>query len=162
MPRKPKTEDTQAPQETAAPAMSLSATVKNGKAQLVKPSSKSNKADVVETPETNPARWMHERLVNQIVEFEKGLDSDHEVGGRFVQGPNSEAVHIENVASWGPDMVIFIGQFPDGRKFELIQHYTQVSLFLVAMRPVNEEPRRIGFDLIRAVKEAPPWGDPVS
>jgi hypothetical protein len=162
LPRKPKTEDTPAQQETlAAPAMSLSATVKNGKTQLAKPA-RTEKTDVVETPETNPARWMHERLVNQIVEFEKSLDAEHEVGGRFVQGPNAEAVHIENVASWGPDMIIFVGAFPDGRKFELIQHYSQVSLFLVAMRPVNEEPRRIGFDLMRAVKEAPPWGDPVS
>jgi hypothetical protein len=30
------------------------------------------------------------------------------------------------------------------------------------MRTETEEPRRIGFDLIRAVQENPPWGDPVS
>lgn len=115
-----------------------------------------------ETPETNPARWMHERLVRQIVEFEKTLDANQEVGGRFVQGPNAEALHIENVVSWGPDMIIFVGQYSDGRKFELIQHYTQVNLFLVAMRTTNEEPRRIGFELLRAAKEQPPWGDPIS
>lgn len=160
MPRKPKIEDTpeQQRETSAAPAMSLSATIK----QSPRTSPGKPGGEVQETPETNPARWMHERLVNQIVEFEKSLDADHEVGGRFVQGPNAEAVHIENVASWGPDMIIFVGQFPDGRKFELIQHYNQVSLFLVAMRPVNEEPRRIGFDLMRAVQEAPPWGDPIS
>jgi hypothetical protein len=163
LPRKPKTEDAPAQQAApAAPAMSLSATVKNGKAQLARPREKTDAPAVIETPETNPARWMHERLVNQIVEFEKGLDADQEIGGRFVQGPNSEAVHIENVASWGPDMIIFVGQYPDGRKYELIQHYTQVNLFLVAMRTETEEPRRIGFDLIRAVQENPPWGDPVS
>jgi hypothetical protein len=162
LPRKPKTEDAPAPQDVpAAPAMSLSATVKDGKVELAKPTRTDTPA-VVETPETNPARWMHERLVNQIVDFEKGLDADHEVGGRFVQGPNAEALHIENVASWGPDMIIFVGKYSDGRKFELIQHYTQVNLFLVAMRTETEEPRRIGFDLIRAVKENPPWGDPVS
>jgi hypothetical protein len=138
--------------------MSLSATIRQQPRTVPgKPA-----GEVQETPETNPARWMHERLVNQIVAFEKGLDADHEVGGRFVQGPNAEPVHIENVASWGPDMIVFVGQYPDGRKYELIQHYSQVNLFLVAMPTVTEEPRRIGFDLMKAVKENPPWGDPVS
>jgi len=116
-----------------------------------------------DTPEANPARWMHERLINQIVEFEKGLDSQHEVGGRFVQGPGSEPLHIENVASWGPDMIIFVGKYSDGRKFEIIQHYSQVNLFLVAMRTTSEEPRRIGFELQRPMTDdGPVWGDPIS
>jgi hypothetical protein len=106
---------------------------------------------------------MHERLVTQILEFEKGLDSEHEVGGRFVQGPGSEPLHIENVASWGPDMIIFVGRYSDGRKFEIIQHYSQVNLFLVAMQATAEEPRRIGFELKRSMnEEGPVWGDPIS
>jgi hypothetical protein len=158
LPRKRKTEDTPAPQENlGAPALHLSATLKQaaGEAAEVVPAK--------ETPETNPARWMHERLINQIVEFEKDLDSEHEVGGRFVQGPGSEPLHIENVASWGPDMIIFVGKYSDGRKFEIIQHYSQVNLFLVAMRTTSQEPRRIGFELQHAMKdEGPVWGDPIS
>lgn len=112
----------------------------------------------------NPAQWMHERLVHQIIEFEKGLGAHHEVGGRFVEGPGSEPLHITNLASWGPDMILFIGQFPDGRRFELIQHYSQVSVLLVAVpKASNEEPRRIGFELLKNFKEQPhPWGDPIS
>lgn len=112
----------------------------------------------------DPAAWLHQRLVNQIVAFEKNLGPDHEIGGRFVEGPNSEPLHITNVASWGPDMILFIGQFPDGRRFELIQHYSQVSVLLVAVPKMTDEaPRRIGFDLMRNVPELPlPWGDPVS
>jgi len=30
-------------------------------------------------------------------------------------------------------MILFMGQFADGRKFELIQHYSQVSVLLVAV-----------------------------
>ncbi len=106
---------------------------------------------------------MHERIVHQIIEFEKGLDPDHEIGGRFVAGPNSEALHIETVANWGPDMIVFLGQFPDGRKFELIQHYSQVSILLVAVPKMNEAPRRIGFELMKTVKkQAHPWADPIT
>lgn len=131
------------------------------------------KGEVVEaaakTPATtddkpyDPAAWMHQRLVHQVMEFEKNLGPDHEVGGRFVEGPSGEPLHLSNVASWGPDMILFMGEFPDGRKWELVQHYSQVSMLLVAVRKINEEPRRIGFELLKTVKEQDtPWEDPVS
>jgi hypothetical protein len=126
------------------------------------------KEGVVETPGKaeppyNPAAWMHERIARQIVDFEKTLDPDQEIGGRFVEGPSNDSLHIENVANWGPDMIIFMGRFPDGRKFELIQHYSQVSLLLVAVRKLNKKPRRIGFELMKSVKEqSHPWGDPIA
>ncbi len=125
-----------------------------------------DKAGVPATTEEkpfDPAAWMHQRLVNQIVAFEKNLGPDHEIGGRFVEGPGSEPLHISNVASWGPDMILFMGQFSDGRKFELIQHYSQVSVLLVAVPKATDEPRRIGFELLKNMPELPqPWGDPVS
>lgn len=113
----------------------------------------------------NPAQWMHQRLVHQIIAFEKNLGPDHEVGGRFVEGPGSDPLHISNLASWGPDMIVFMGEYADGRKFELIQHYSQVSILLMAVPKASEsdEPRRIGFDLMRNFKDQPwPWGDPES
>lgn len=115
-------------------------------------------------PPSNPAQWMHERLVHQIIEFEKGLGAGFEVGGRFVQGPGSEPLHITNLASWGPDMILFIGEYADGRKFELLQHYSQVNVLLMAVpKASNEEPRRIGFELLKNFKDQPhPWGDPES
>jgi hypothetical protein len=111
----------------------------------------------------DPAAWMHERIVHQILEFEKNLGPDHEIGGRFVEGPSNEPLHIQNVASWGPDMIMFVGQFPDGRKFELLQHYSQVSMLLVAVPKLKKQPRRIGFELLKNVKEQDhPWGDPIA
>ena len=111
----------------------------------------------------DPAAWMHQRLVHQIMEFEKNLGPDHEIGGRFVEGPNAESLHITNVASWGPDMILFMGEWPDGRKFELIQHYSQVSVLLTAVKKQNDEPRRIGFEMLKTVKEQDvPWEDPIT
>jgi Family of unknown function (DUF6173) len=127
------------------------------------------KDGVVETPVApiekpfDPAAWMHQRLVHQIIDFEKNLGADHEIGGRFVEGPNAEVLHISNVASWGPDMIMFMGEYSDGRRFELIQHYSQMSVLLVAVPKMSEEPKRIGFELLKAVKDQPhPWEDPVS
>ncbi len=127
------------------------------------------KHGVVETPggavdkPYDPAAWMHERIVRRIMEFEKDLGPDQEIGGRFVEGPNSETIHITNVASWGPDMIMFMGEHPDGRTFELIQHYSQVSVLMIAVKKISAEPRRIGFELIKTVKEQDlPWEDPVS
>ena len=141
---------------------------KPGPPARVEPDAEKAKSGVVETPAApaerpyNPAGWMHERIVRQIMEFEKHLDPEHEVGGRFVEGPSNDSLHIEHVANWGPDMIIFLGEFPDGRKFELIQHYSQVSVLLTSVRKMKEEPRRIGFDLMKTVKRQDhPWEDPI-
>jgi len=101
---------------------------------------------------TNPAKWAHERLVRSIIEFEKGLDDDKEIGARLVSFTEHETFHIEDVGYWGPDFVIFHGTNPDGNPVELIQHLSQVSVLLVAMPKEGDEPRRIGFILEEQLK----------
>jgi hypothetical protein len=132
------------------------------KGEVVEAAGVPAKADEQQKP-YDPAAWMHQRLVHQVMEFEKNLGPEHEVGGRFVEGPSGEPLHLSNIASWGPDMILFMGEFPDGRKWELMQHYSQVSMLLVAVRKINDEPRRIGFELLKNVKEQDtPWEDPIS
>ena len=132
------------------------------KGEVVEAAGVPAKADEQQKP-YDPAAWMHQRLVYQVMEFEKNLGPEHEVGGRFVEGPSGEPLHLSNIASWGPDMILFMGEFPDGRKWELMQHYSQVSMLLVAVRKINDEPRRIGFELLKNVKEQDtPWEDPIS
>jgi hypothetical protein len=58
----------------------------------------------------NPAAWMYERLVKQIVDFESRLSPDEEIGGRFVAAPKEGAFHIENISYWGPDLLMFVGR----------------------------------------------------
>jgi hypothetical protein len=95
----------------------------------------------------NPAKWMHERLVKSIIEFENGLDETQEIGARLVNFGEREPIHISDVSYWGPDLIIFIGTNLDGRSVELLQHVTQVSVLLVALPKEHAEPRRIGFIL---------------
>ncbi len=97
----------------------------------------------------NPARWAYTRLVQTIIDFEKKLDDDQEVGGRLVSFSEGDAFHIEDIGYWGPDFIIFYGSMGENRPVELIQHLSQISVMLIAMpkQVETKEARRIGFTL---------------
>lgn len=101
-----------------------------------------------------PAKWMHERLVKQIKEFEDKLNHKQEVGGRLIAAAGEGVIQIEDIGYWGPDMIIFYGTNSQGGAVEVLQHYTQLSLTLTAL-PVPEEREaiRIGFALVQRLKE---------
>ena len=101
---------------------------------------------------TNPAKWMFERLIESIVEFEKRLDQTQEIGARLVNFGEREAIHINDVGYHGPHLVVFYGTNLDGHPVELLQHVTQVSVLLVAVPKEHERPRRIGFELQRKLE----------
>jgi hypothetical protein len=106
---------------------------------------------------SDPSNWTRERLKRQIKEFEGNLDAEHEVGMCLAMGPTGHAFHLENIGSWGPDMIILDGRDPEGKPVQLLQHYTQVSLLLTALPRVHEPARRIGFDLdVRRPSEREP------
>ena len=104
---------------------------------------------------SNPAMWMHVRLMQQIAEFEASLNAEEEVGGWLVSAAGEPPFHIEEVSYWGPDMLIFKGR-RDGRPVMLVQHYTQLSVLLTAMQKQHDEPRRIGFISVGEREKKPP------
>lgn len=106
----------------------------------------------IDKKKENPAEWMHERIVRSIVDFEKQLDQDHEIGARLVNFGSNTTFHIEDVGYWGPDIIIFYGKSQDGN-VELLQHMSQLSVLLVALKKVHEEPNRIGFKLMEKVEK---------
>jgi hypothetical protein len=113
------------------------------------------------SPALDPARWMYARIVRAIEEFEKGLSPDEEIGGRLVATPGEDVFHVQHVAFWSPDMIMFEGVSQAGRRVQLLQHYSQLSLLLTSVpkgKP-EEAPNRIGFELVRKM-EAEKWGDP--
>ena len=101
----------------------------------------------------NPAKWAYERLVEQIVEFEKSLSAEEEIGGRFVTAPREGAIHIENLGYWAPDVLVFYGKDADGRSVQLIQHHSQLSVLLCAVPKEKDEPRQNRIYFGRATKE---------
>ncbi|MBB3356037.1 hypothetical protein FHT70_006010 [Rhizobium sp. BK049] len=101
--------------------------------------------------ELNPASWMYERVVRSIIDFEEKLDPALEIGARLVSFASSEIIHIDDVGYWGPDIIKFYGKNADGNPVELMQHMSQLSVLLVAVKPLAE-PRRIGFVLKEKLK----------
>jgi hypothetical protein len=95
----------------------------------------------------NPARWMFERLATYIKQFESRLDQEHEVGARLVSFGSNLSFHIEDMGYFGPDMIVFYGRNEKGEPVQLVQHTSQLSVLLVAVRKQAEQPRRIGFVL---------------
>lgn len=105
------------------------------------------------TSTTNPAKWTYERLVNFITKFEEQLDDEHEIGARLVSFGSTVTFHIEDLGFWGPDIVTFTGTNENGENVQLIQHMSQLSVLLVAMKKLEEKPRRIGFMLSKELED---------
>jgi hypothetical protein len=99
----------------------------------------------------NPAKWMFERLATYIKQFETTLDDEHEIGARLVSFGHNLTFHIEDMGYYGPDMIVFYGKNDKGEPVQLIQHTSQLSVLLVAVRKQSEQARRIGFILDEAV-----------
>ena len=96
----------------------------------------------------SPAEWMYDRLILYIRNFEQQLDATHEIAMGFAGG-EAGVLRIEGFGFFNPDVVTFYGRDEDGAKTQLIQHVTQVSVILRAVRKIepNEPARRIGFRL---------------
>ena len=95
--------------------------------------------------QTNPAAWTRQRLLEYIKGFESKLDTEHEVGARLVSFGQSVTFHISNVGYYGPDVISFDGIDDQGQVVQLIQHISQLSVLLIALKKQAEKPRRIGF-----------------
>ena len=94
---------------------------------------------------TNIAEWTYKRLGKYINDFEASLDDEHEIGARLVSFGQEVIFHIQDIGFYGPDIINFDGINQTGKKVQLIQHISQLSVLLVAMEKLNEKPRRIGF-----------------
>ncbi|WP_380054863.1 DUF6173 family protein [Falsihalocynthiibacter sp. SS001] len=94
------------------------------------------------------AHWAYERLIMYIKNFEEQLDNEHEIAMGFVGG-NTGVLRIEGLGYFDPDIVTFYGTDETGSKTQLIQHVSQLSVMLRALRkrPEAVEPNRIGFRL---------------
>lgn len=105
-----------------------------------------NTIRVSEDRKNNPVKWAYGRLKEYIVDFEKGLDEEHEVGVRLVSFGQELMFHIEEIGYYGPDIITFYGILDSGGKVQLIQHISQLSVLLVAVKKMDKNARRItGF-----------------
>lgn len=96
----------------------------------------------------NHASEFYKRLVEMINDFDEDLDLEHEVGMRLVSYGQTVQFHIEDLGYYNPSLIRFYGRMEDGSRVELIQHVSQISFLLIAVKRLNpEEPKRpIGFN----------------
>ena len=89
-----------------------------------------------------------ESIVNEIREFESGLDDDHEVGLQLASFGSSMTMIVTDIGYQDPDLMYFWGMV-NGRPAELIQHMSQLNFLIIAVEKEEPEqpPRRIGFVL---------------
>lgn len=81
-------------------------------------------------------------LAKEIKRFQDALPNDMEVG--IFANSVGLPLHVESVRKSG-QMVVFDGVDGEGRQARIIQHYTQVSVQMVAVKKLEAEARRIGF-----------------
>jgi hypothetical protein len=94
---------------------------------------------------SNPARWTYERLGEYIKDFESELDEEHEIGVRLVSFGQTISFHVQNIGYYGPDIITFYGTNENGEKLQLIQNLSQLSFLLIAVKKLQDKPKRIGF-----------------
>jgi hypothetical protein len=95
----------------------------------------------------NLADEFHRRLINWINDFHKSLDNEHEVGAQLVNFGQTVTFHIKDVGYWNPSLISFEGENEQGETIKLVQHVSQISILLVAMKRNNAtKPKNpIGF-----------------
>ncbi len=100
-------------------------------------------------PAKSPAERAHDRLVLYIRDFEQELDQTEEVAMGFA-GDEAGVLRIEGIGFHDPDILAFYGHDASGAKTQLIQHVSQLSVTLRAVKRATASeapPRRIGFRL---------------
>ncbi|MED1792903.1 DUF6173 family protein [Brevibacillus nitrificans] len=100
-----------------------------------------------EKEDSQKASGFHKRLIRIINEFDESLDQDHEVGMRLVTFGQAITFHVTEIGYFNPHLIRFIGRLEDGSSVELVQHTSQISFLLMAVKRLNPDvPKQpIGF-----------------
>ena len=87
-------------------------------------------------------------LMEQVTEFERGLNYDEEIGALIALFGREVEIRIIDIKYADPHLLIFHGiDIISNKLLRLIQHPTQTNLILKAVPKIdsNQEPRRIGY-----------------
>lgn len=105
--------------------------------------------ELVEMGQLNLASEFRARIIARIQQFESGLDQAHEVGVRLVTFGQSITFHVADIGAQDPSLITFSGEMDDGSPVALVQHVSQISFLLMAVkRPDPNAPRRVfGFEM---------------
>ncbi|RNF34386.1 DUF6173 family protein [Paracoccus methylarcula] len=95
--------------------------------------------------ELHEASLIFNHLRHRIRQFEANLDEDEEIGLQLANFGLAAQLHIRAISYQNPSLIEFHGLDPKGNTVTLIQHIDQLNFMLVAVRPIKNEPYRVGF-----------------
>jgi hypothetical protein len=96
----------------------------------------------VEMAKAGMASVLHDRLMNQIQDFEKDLESNEEIGAYLSSFGTTFLIQIETVKFHNPFFIIFDGYTIDTKqKVRLVQHTTQLNVLFTSIKLNPEEKR---------------------
>lgn len=105
------------------------------------------KQQLLQINEPYTAKAIFRKLVGQIQHFEASLNEEYEVGIKLVSFGQSVQFSVISLGYIDPNLIWFNGLLPDGSNVELLQHISQISFLMMAVkRPDPEKPKaKIGF-----------------
>jgi hypothetical protein len=97
--------------------------------------------------ETGHANIFYEQLTEEIIEFDESLNQDEEVGVRLVSYGQTIQFHISDLGYRNPYLIFFYGNLDDGSPIQLVQHVSQISFVLIAIKRKDPEKAKkpLGF-----------------
>ena len=91
------------------------------------------------------AEDIFQHLMNRVNEFENDLDDSHEIGLQLANFGVAAQIHIRSIGYRNPNLIEFHGVNADEHEVTLVQHISQLNFLLIAVKPIEETPYRIGF-----------------
>lgn len=91
------------------------------------------------------AKEIYDHLVCRVRSFQHNLGDDEEIGLQLANFGLAAQLHIRSIGFQNPNLIEFHGLDPDKNEVTLVQHISQLSFMLIAVKPFKDEPYRIGF-----------------
>ena len=93
------------------------------------------------------AQNIYNELLERIQQFESALNQEHEVGIELVSFGQAAQFSVLRLGYTDPSIIWFEGVLADGSNVELVQHVSQISFLMVAIKRQHpEKPKaQIGF-----------------
>jgi hypothetical protein len=108
---------------------------------------------IPEFKDHNLADEFHRRLCEYVIRFEKDLTENEEIAVKLVSFGETVTIVVDSIGYWNPSLICFYGADTSGQKVQLVQHISQLSFLLIAIKsdkPISPK-ERIGFKLSREI-----------
>ena len=91
------------------------------------------------------AQDIFDHLMGRVKAFQAGLSDVEEIGIKLANFGEAAQIHIRSITFKNPNLIEFHGVNADDHEVTLVQHISQLNFLLVAVKPIEDEPYRIGF-----------------